>query len=123
VIGVTAAVVPDRGADVLGHRVDPLQQVLDALLLEFWMLLERGVQVGDVSRVMFVVVDPHRLLVDVRLEGVVVVRKRGNCVRHADSFSVCLRDSAQTWSIRSSARRAWLFSGSGTTIWFSTWPA
>ena len=44
------------------------------------MLLERGVQVVDVRRVMLVVMDPHRLLVDVRLQRVVVIRQRGNFV-------------------------------------------
>ena len=63
----------------------PLQQVLDALLLQLGMLLERRVQVGDVRRMMLVVMDPHRLFVDVRLQGVVVVRKRWDFMRHRRS--------------------------------------
>ena len=56
------------------------------LLLQLGMLLERGVQVVDVRRVMLVVMDLHRLLVDVRLERVVVVRQRWNCMRHSSSL-------------------------------------
>ena len=89
VVRVAAAVVADRGANVLRHGVDALQQILDALLLQLRVLFERRVQIRHVRRMMLVVMNPHRLLVDVRFERVVVVGKRWNCVRHADSFDEC----------------------------------
>ena len=59
-----------------GTVLMPLQQILDALRLQLGMLLERGVQVGDVGVVMLPVMDLHRLLVDVRLERIGGVGKR-----------------------------------------------
>ena len=50
-------------------------------------LLLGGVQAVDVALVMNVVVEPHRLLVDVRLECVVVVREVRKNVRHGISPS------------------------------------
>ena len=44
------------------------------------MLLERGIEVVHVRRVVLVVMDPHRLFVDVRLQGGVVVAKFGQYV-------------------------------------------
>ena len=52
------------------------------LLLEVGVRLERRVQVVDVGAVVLVVMDPHRLLVDVRLQGVVVVGQGGKGERH-----------------------------------------
>ena len=65
-----------------GTRVDAADQILGALLLQLGMLLQRGVQVVHVRRMMLVVVNLHRLLVDVRLERGVVVGQRRNCMRH-----------------------------------------
>jgi hypothetical protein len=75
VVDVAAAVVADRRLDVVRNGVDPLYQVLDALALQLGMLLERRIEVVDVRRMMLVVMDPHRLLVDVGLQRVVVVRQ------------------------------------------------
>ena len=61
-----------------GTVLMPLSRSSTLLLLQVGVLLERGVQVVDVGRVMLVVVDLHRLFVDVRLERVVVVRQRRN---------------------------------------------
>ena len=108
VVDVTAAVVADGRLDVLGNAVDALDQLLDALLLQFRVLLERRVQVVDVGRVMLVVVDPHRLLVDVRLQRGVVVRKRRNFMSHLVSLLSSIL--SQT---RSAARGARLGLGSG----------
>ena len=69
---MAAAVVAHGGADVLGHAVDASEQILDALRLQLGMLLERGVQVGDVRLVMLAVMNLHRLRVDVRFERVEV---------------------------------------------------
>src|SRR5262245_26181153 len=49
------------------------------------MLLERGVQIVDVGRVMFSVVDFHGLLVDVRFERIGGVRKRRKRISHRRS--------------------------------------
>ena len=78
---MAAAVVADGGADLLGHRVQVLDQVLDALRLQVGAL-ERGVDVVDVGLVVLAVVDLHRPRVDVRLERVERVRQAGKLVRH-----------------------------------------
>ena len=74
VIDVAAAVVAHGRSDVLGHARQRLDQVLRTLSLQRGMLLERGVEVVHVGRVMFAVVNLHRLRVDVRLERCGVVR-------------------------------------------------
>src|SRR5439155_6515231 len=76
VIRVAAGVVADGCPDVLGHRVDPPQEVLDRLGAEVGVLFDSGVVVVDVGRVMLVVMDLHRLSVDVRLERIEGVWKR-----------------------------------------------
>src|SRR5471032_2094107 len=82
VVGVAAAVVAHRGADVFGHGVDALQQILDALRLQLGMLVERGVQIRHVGLVVLAVMNLHRRLVDVGFERVGRVRKRRKCVSH-----------------------------------------
>ena len=77
VIGVSAAVVADRSSNRLGQGLQVGQQLLDGLLLQIGMLLQRGVEIIDVGSVVLVVMKPHRLLVDVRLQSLVVVRERG----------------------------------------------
>ena len=57
-----------------------VDQLLDRLALVVGVVLQRGVQVGDVGRVVLVVVDLHRLGVDVRLQGPEVVRQGGQGV-------------------------------------------
>ena len=57
-------------------------ELLDRLLLQIGVRLERRVQVRDVCAVMLVMMDPHRLLVDVRLQGGVVVGQGGKGERH-----------------------------------------
>jgi len=64
------------GRDVLGDRVEVAEEVLDALAAELGVLLDGGVQVVDVRLVMAVVVDLHRLRVDVRLQRAELVGKR-----------------------------------------------
>ena len=65
-----------------GRLSMPAEQLLQRFLLEIGMRLERRVQVLDVRVVVLVVVDPHRLLVDVRLQGVVGVGQGGKGERH-----------------------------------------
>jgi hypothetical protein len=73
---VAAGVVANGGADLLRHRVQAGEDRLDRIVSPFGAL-ERLVGVVHVRLMVFVVVDPHRLLVDVRLERAVLVRKRG----------------------------------------------
>src|SRR5882672_271434 len=82
VVRVPAGVVPDRGPDVLGHLVDAPEQVLDRPRPPLRVLLERGIGIVHVSRVVLVVMDLHGLGVDVRLEGIERVRKRRNYKWH-----------------------------------------
>ena len=79
---MAAAVVPDRRADGLRKRVDVCDQLLDRLLLQIGIRLQRRVQVLHVRAMMVVVVDLHGALVDVRLQGVVRVRQGGKGERH-----------------------------------------
>ena len=82
---MAAAVVPDRRALVLGQLVEQREHLLERAVGPLGPV-ERLVQVVDVGLVVLVVVDAHRLLVDRRLERVVVVGKRGKLVGHAVSF-------------------------------------
>ncbi len=52
------------------------------------MALQRGVEVVDVSRVVLIVMDPHRLLVDVGLQRVVIVGQRWQLVSHRTNSSL-----------------------------------
>ena len=81
VVGVAAAVVADRGANVLGHLLDVAQQLFDRLVVPRGAL-DRLVQIRDVGRVMLVVMDFHRPGVDVRLQRVEGVGQRGKLVWH-----------------------------------------
>ena len=64
---MATAVVANGGADVFGNRADSSEQVLETLVQELGMLVQRVVEVGDVGLVMLAVVNLHRLRVDVRL--------------------------------------------------------
>ena len=59
------------------------------LLRQFRVLLNRGVEIGDIGLVMLVVVQVHRRLVNVRLQGVVVVGQRGYFESHVNSSLGC----------------------------------
>ena len=76
VIGVSAAVVANRGPNVLGDLVDVLEQLFD------WPIVPLGpfdglVQIRHISLVMLIVMDFHRLGVDVRLKGIIGVGQGG----------------------------------------------
>ena len=73
---VAAAVVAHRRPDVVGHRIQVGDEVLDRLAFEVGLSRDRLVQVGDVSGMMLAVVDFHRLGVDVRLQRVLRVGER-----------------------------------------------
>ena len=76
VIHVAAAVVAHGGADVLGNRVEPGENRPDLALLE-GRPGDRLEVIVKVRLVVLVVVDPHRLLVDPRFQGLVVVGQGG----------------------------------------------
>ena len=69
VVRVPASVVPDRGADAFGQRVQVGDEGLDRLALMIRMILECRVQVVDICRMVLVMMNLHRLGVDMRLEG------------------------------------------------------
>jgi hypothetical protein len=85
VVDVATAVVADGAADVLGDGGEVLDEVFDGLGTQFRVLVDGGVQVGDVGLVVLVVVELHGRLVDVGFEGGVVIRKRWNFKCHWDS--------------------------------------
>ena len=74
-VGVAAAIVPDGRADRLRDGVDPSQQLLD-VTGEVRMVFHGGIEVVDIGGVVLVVVDLHRLRVDGRFQGPVVVGQR-----------------------------------------------
>ncbi len=61
------------------------QQLLDGLALQIGRRFERLVQIRHISAMVFVVMNLHGQLVDVRLQRVKRVRQRGNGECH--SFS------------------------------------
>jgi hypothetical protein len=81
-IGVSATVVTDGGADCLGNCREIRDQFIHRLGSKLGMILECGVEVVDVSSVVLVVMDLHRARIDVRLEGVKSVGKRRQSVGH-----------------------------------------
>src|SRR5207244_12792692 len=108
------------------------------------MFLQRGIQIGDIRLMMFAVMNLHRLLVDVRFERIVRVRKRRKCVSHrsvllvgsdvagadpdhAERSSRARRRSLESYyemeSMRSRATRVQRFWSAGTTMRLWTWPA
>ena len=72
VVEMSPAVIADLGADPFGHLIEVGQQRLEREPLQRLLALERRIQIGDISLVVFAVMDPHRGLVDVWLQGVVV---------------------------------------------------
>ena len=76
-----AGVVAYRRPLVLRELLEVREHLLDGRVGRVGAL-ERLVRVVDVGLVVLVVVDLHRLRVDVRLERVERVREVGNAVRH-----------------------------------------
>src|SRR2546422_1388914 len=85
VVRVPARVVAQDGAHVFRHRADSAEQVLDRLLGQLGVLLESAIGVVHVSGVVLVVVDLHRLGVDVRLERIERVREWWKLICHGGS--------------------------------------
>src|SRR2546430_825881 len=74
-VGVAAAVVTDGGANVFGHGIQIANQIFNGFLRQLRLILKRVVNVGDVSLMMFGVMNFHRARVDVWFERVVWVGK------------------------------------------------
>jgi hypothetical protein len=72
-IGVTAAVIAHRRANIFRHRIQVADQILDRFVRQIGFVFKRVVYVRDISLVMFRVMNFHRTRVDVRLECVVCV--------------------------------------------------
>ncbi len=75
-------IVAHGGANVFGNGVQVADQIGGTFTLQVGMLLQRGVQVVGIGLMMLVVVNLHRLFVDVRFERVVRVRQWINFVGH-----------------------------------------
>jgi hypothetical protein len=89
VVGVPAAVVADGGADILGDGVELGDQDVHVARVCLGVLLQSGVEVGDVGAVVLLVVEAHRLPVHVRLQSVVGVGQFRQLVGHrVSSFLV-----------------------------------
>ena len=82
VVVVTAAVIANGRTNRLGHLSQIPDQLLNREFVEVRMILERRIQVVDVGIVVLVVVDPHRLLIDGRFQGVVGVWQWRQGMRH-----------------------------------------
>ena len=71
------------------------------MLAEIGVAFDRGVEIVDVGRVVLVVVNLHRLRVDVRLERVIGVGQRGKLKGHVDqsflSGESCLHPAHIAW--------------------------
>jgi hypothetical protein len=91
VVRVTAGVVPDRCPDLLRHRLDVGEDGLDRVVRPR-RAFERLVRIVDVGLVVLVVMEAHRLLVDVRLERRVVVGQRRDFERHLSLLSLARED-------------------------------
>ena len=67
--------------------VEAFQQFLDVQLRKRWIARNGFVEVVHLSLVMSVMVDLHRLSINVRFQGVVCIGKRGQGERRAVSAS------------------------------------
>jgi hypothetical protein len=84
---VAAAIVPHGGPSLLGQELEVVEDLLDRPVGPFGVV-ERGVQLLDVRRMVLVVVDSHRRFIDVWFESVVGVGKRRKFVRHLSLLRV-----------------------------------
>src|SRR5215211_7955371 len=108
VVSVTAAVVADGGANILGDGVELGDQDIHVARVCFGVLLERSVEVGDVGTVVLLVVEAHGPFVYVRLQSVVGVGQCRQLVSHrVSSFLVGFaRDMGYYGKRTSIARRS-----------------
>ena len=80
VVQVAADIVAEAGADGLGGILEVFEEFFGRKLREFGVAGQEFVGVRDVGLVVLVVVDAHRLGIDVRLEGLVGIREGRECV-------------------------------------------
>ena len=73
---MAAAVVPDRRPDPLRQCIQIGDQGFDGLALMIRMILECGVEIVDVGRMMLAMVNLHGLGVDMRFQCTMVVWQR-----------------------------------------------
>ena len=82
VIGVATGVIFDASANLFGNLCQIADEVVDGLGGQLGVVGEQCIEVVDVGLVVLVVMNLHRLGVDERFEGGVVVRQRCEFVRH-----------------------------------------
>jgi len=82
VVVMPAAVVADRGPNRLRHFGEVSDQRIEGQALQRGLSVQGGVEVGDVGLMVLPVMDPHGLLVNVRLQRVVVEWQRRESERH-----------------------------------------
>ena len=64
-VPVTAAVIANGGANRFRKRIEAPEQLFKSLVLQIWMRLERFVKVGNVGGVVLIVMNLHRLRINV----------------------------------------------------------
>ena len=77
VVRVTPGIVTDGGADLGRHRFQVAEKFLEGFFLEVWVRGDGFVEIVDVGGVMFVVMQGHRLGIDIRFERIGCIGKRG----------------------------------------------
>jgi len=80
VVGMSAGIIAQCGADFLGHLVEMRDELVNRELGKVGVSGQRFVGVVHVGRVVLVVVDAHRLGVDVRFQGLVGIGQVGQFV-------------------------------------------
>ena len=76
------AVVAYGPTDIFRQGIKVSHQFLNALAGQFIMPFKRGIQLGNISGMVFVMVNFHRLRVDMGLERIIRVRKIWYCISH-----------------------------------------
>ena len=88
VVGVSATMVPEVVADILGLSVELGEQGIEGFRGEVRVFCQGLVEFCDVGGVVFVVMDFHRFRIDEGFERIVVVAKGGDFVRFRRVLSV-----------------------------------
>ena len=76
VVHVSAAIIANDAANVFRQRGQIADQLFRALASQFRVFLNCTVQLGNVSRMVLVMVQVHGLIVNVRLQRVVLIGQR-----------------------------------------------
>ncbi|CCJ87147.1 sodA [Cronobacter dublinensis 582] len=86
---MAACVVAQNGFLVSRNLIQFGDQLFNRQVRQFRQAFQRRVGVVDVSLVMFGVMDFHRLLVEMRFQGVVSVRQGWQCIAHVHHLHYC----------------------------------